>query len=474
MPKSSSKGNEKKSAASKANAKPKAAKPKSATPKVSSSKAAAKPKSTDKKTKKSTENKGSAEPVDAETKDLEERLAEQLHAASRSRYDVPSSPLTAISTNDKILGLIYGSVLGDCIGNLMCKAKSKITPINDIKEQKVLEWTDTSDQLLLMLQTFTVRGGMSAFDFVGRLASWAKQLKKMKRGIKDIITSDVVNDAEYAVKNVEIATKYEEKYKKGKNPQRSYSNGAIKRTAVCGIFGSWDDAAVTQCMSTHTSNGCIASCLIISACVRNIILGHRFHVGEVASEIMNMVIQSGKLTEEKHVKEMIVYTSHNMCENLEQINLGGDDKKEWSSTFKCMAAGLWGLHRAIVVEGKAEAVDVFKSIIFDIANEGGDANSNCAVAGALVGCLVGYKNLPREWIAKLGKNRYLYGQSIELLKSLHLIEVINDPNLPVGSGPPGGDPRYAAESGSATKSRTVESGSPAANGSGTEKTEEKK
>ena len=39
-----------------------------------------------------------------------------------------------------------------------------------------------------------------------------------------------------------------------------------------------------------------------------------------------------------------------------------------------------------------------RSAITDIAMQGGHTTCNVAVAGALLGCKVGYSHLPREWL----------------------------------------------------------------------------
>ncbi len=40
----------------------------------------------------------------------------------------------------------------------------------------------------------------------------------------------------------------------------------------------------------------------------------------------------------------------------------------------------------------------FLQIIEEVISEGGDADTNAAVGGALMGCFIGYKNLPKDWI----------------------------------------------------------------------------
>ena len=67
-------------------------------------------------------------------------------------------------------------------------------------------------------------------------------------------------------------------------------------------------------------------------------------------------------------------------------------------TFRCMATGFYGLSKE----------DDFKEGLTRLIMEGGDADTNGAVYGALVGCRIGFKALPedllcfphREWLDK--------------------------------------------------------------------------
>ena len=42
--------------------------------------------------------------------------------------------------------------------------------------------------------------------------------------------------------------------------------------------------------------------------------------------------------------------------------------------------------------------NIFHQALEDIAYEGGDADTNGAVAGALLGCKLGMKGLPQTWL----------------------------------------------------------------------------
>ena len=59
--------------------------------------------------------------------------------------------------------------------------------------------------------------------------------------------------------------------------------------------------------------------------------------------------------------------------------------------YKCLGAALWCLRR--VLDGQ----ETFKSAITTLVMCGGDADTNAAVAGALIGAYVGYDALPPEW-----------------------------------------------------------------------------
>ncbi len=66
--------------------------------------------------------------------------------------------------------------------------------------------------------------------------------------------------------------------------------------------------------------------------------------------------------------------------------LGLDDHSGLGYTYKCLAAGI-----ACLRSGKS-----FVPAICDLVAQGGDADTNAAVAGALLGCFLGYKALAAE------------------------------------------------------------------------------
>jgi len=94
-----------------------------------------------------------------------------------------------------------------------------------------------------------------------------------------------------------------------------------------------------------------------------------------------------------------------------------DERSSIGYTFKCLGAGMWSLRKAIEwraefdasgdttasVEGGVHERDIFERVITDITNEGGDADTNAVVAGALVGTFLGVRGLCYRWAVGLGE-----------------------------------------------------------------------
>jgi ADP-ribosylglycohydrolase len=83
-------------------------------------------------------------------------------------------------------------------------------------------------------------------------------------------------------------------------------------------------------------------------------------------------------------------------------------KRNLGYTLKAFGAGFYALRSQDLV-----------SSISKIVYEGGDADSNAAVAGALLGCLIGYHQLPQIWLG-LRHTKYLESKALELCNLLSI------------------------------------------------------
>jgi len=87
-------------------------------------------------------------------------------------------------------------------------------------------------------------------------------------------------------------------------------------------------------------------------------------------------------------------------------------------TFKCLGSGVWGLAGT---QGNRQKTD-FKKLISLLALQGGDADTNAAVCGALVGCVIGYSKLPEDWLGSLTYKPWLDQKATALLKLMGLLD----------------------------------------------------
>lgn len=98
--------------------------------------------------------------------------------------------------------------------------------------------------------------------------------------------------------------------------------------------------------------------------------------------------------------------------NIHEIEL--DEENSIGYTLKCLGAALFCFARkqkAAMTNG-----DFFMQVITQLVLEAGDADTNGAVAGALLGCRLGLKGLPSAWLDGLRNKEFLMKISEELLE----------------------------------------------------------
>ena len=77
--------------------------------------------------------------------------------------------------------------------------------------------------------------------------------------------------------------------------------------------------------------------------------------------------------------------------------------------YKCLGSAILALRFGMRQTASQFPIspDVFENIITDLIMCGGDADTNACVAGALLGCLVGYSCLPPTWANGIAHKEWL-------------------------------------------------------------------
>jgi len=98
------------------------------------------------------------------------------------------------------------------------------------------------------------------------------------------------------------------------------------------------------------------------------------------------------------------------CAATKVTDLELDESRKIGYTYKCIGSGVLLLRNATD----------FKESITELVLEGGDADTNGACAGAMLGCKLGYSKLPLDWLNALKEKAWLDRKVDKLLQYLGL------------------------------------------------------
>ncbi|XP_062503400.1 ADP-ribosylarginine hydrolase Tri1-like isoform X2 [Corticium candelabrum] len=308
---------------------------------------------------------------------------------------------------DKICGLFYGAALGDAIG--LCteflseeqchfhydmEGLSYQSMIRDRHRCKWRpgDWTDDTDQMIIILDSLLLWGGVvDELDFAARLSQWSKHGFPE---LGDTVGWGIGRTVGKCIDHKDYLKNPHEVAQKVWNSIHSAANGAVMRTAVLGIprFNNLSDvseSAVRICKATHYDPRCQASCIAVCAIVALMLQGnHDLNDPKSLEDLLHIASDTahGVLKSPDHIKDFAHYTS---TTNFDSINCSEPDKIGY--TLKPLGAA----YAALRLQSD------FKTIISDLVMRGGDADTNAVVAGAVLGCKLGYSCLPSDWLQGL-------------------------------------------------------------------------
>eukprot|EP01119_Soliformovum_irregulare_P019952 TRINITY_DN6407_c0_g1_i1.p1 TRINITY_DN6407_c0_g1~~TRINITY_DN6407_c0_g1_i1.p1 ORF type:complete len:513 (-),score=158.03 TRINITY_DN6407_c0_g1_i1:26-1564(-) len=330
---------------------------------------------------------------------------------------------------DQILGCIYGQALGDAFGlatEFMTASEiEKVYPDGIIPFPKFKlnshnsrwqpgDWTDDTDQMILILECLLEKSNPDPLLFAEKLKRWVyhgfpELGDKSGMGL-GMTVGKVVSHRDFGSRDRDTSTAAREVWEELKRD--AAPNGALMRTCILGIWEFQDENQVLKqtqeiCHVTHFDSRCVASCVVITTLISAILRG-KIQDEESRIQVEKDCVQVAiKFLDPKHHEEFrnFVEISH----DLDQLCL--DEPKSIGYTFKCLGAALWAFHANVS----------FDIAMNEIALHGGDADTNACVAGALLGTLGGYSQLPKEWLRSMPNKRWLDAKVIQLLKLMSLV-----------------------------------------------------
>ena len=286
---------------------------------------------------------------------------------------------------DKIKGTIYGQAIGDALGlgtegmtyeDMAWKYPNGITYYNDIfqdrhrKRWKIGDWTDDTDMMLCIADAVIEDKGVNYLHIVKKFLDW---LNGEPMGI-GAHTYHVLTFPEYKDKPFE-ASKMVWKMSK----YQSAANGGLMRTSIVGLFPkAVEECAANICRLTHYDPRCVGSCVIVSKLI------HALVYGQLLPSYSQMIAE-GRILDDR-IEEYIVLARQ---DDIDALELQEDNSMGY--TLRTLAAGLWAYWHA----------NSFKEGLLSVVRAGGDADTNAAVACAILGAKFGFKAIPTEYVEGL-------------------------------------------------------------------------
>ena len=299
------------------------------------------------------------------------------------------------TTKNKMLGCLYGQAIGDALGlgsEFMSKDEvNKNYPdglkiysqiIQDAHRRRWAKgaWTDDTDMMLCIL------GGFENGQFnIHRVASNFKDwFNGTPMGIGSH-TYKVLCMGDY-VEQPEMCSKLWWDLSR----QQSAANGALMRTSVIGLAPcNVIEQAEAICKLTHYDPRCVGSCVIASSIIHNLV----WHDRQLSYDEMKDIAQRY----DNRILEWV-----DAAYNSSDISiLDLDETYSIGYTLRTLSAALWCYWH----------VSSFEEGLLAIVNEGGDADTNGAIACAILGAKFGYSSIPSYYVENL-HNRGVYNQKI--------------------------------------------------------------
>lgn len=353
------------------------------------------------------------------------------------------------SPQDKILGMIYGHALGDAVGLQtkfkVCGDLDEIVfpydqPIRDLPK---CDWTDDTDHLILVMQSLIEnRMQLDECDIAARLKHWAtsgfSELDDTS-GRLGSTTALVINHNKFLTEPRIAAGEIWNNSGKKLAP-----NGSLMRTSIIGALPDLDRVVKNSAdlsAITHYDPRCIAACVFQSVIVHQLIYGSELTRSKDVDVLINAawsqtrpyILNAPAETEfanKRHLPtpksysdqrfksreaEFLHWIDVGYNENLRKLHL--DDQVKRGFVLKCLAASVYVMQMIYISLNENKTIN-FKKFVSTLALEAGDANTNCAVAGACLGAHLGYLALPADWIAALPNRDWLNRIIIQFINIL--------------------------------------------------------
>ena len=302
----------------------------------------------------------------------------------------------------KMFGCLYGQAIGDALGlgsEFMSKdeviknypdgLKNYDQIIQDAHRRRWAKgaWTDDTDMMLCILEGFE-NGRFNSHQVAPNFKDWfnGEPMGIGSHTYKVLCMGDYVEQPEMCSKLWWDLSR-----------QQSAANGALMRTSVVGLAeNEIEQQAEAICKLTHYDPRCVGSCVIAASIIHNLVWHDRQlsydEIKDTAQRYDNRILE--------WVDAAYNSTDISMLDLDETYSIG--------YTLRTLSAALWCYwHSPSFEEG-----------LLSVVNEGGDADTNGAIAGAILGAKFGFLSIPEHYIDDLHNIEAYHNKITNLIEQI--------------------------------------------------------
>lgn len=302
----------------------------------------------------------------------------------------------------KMFGCLYGQAIGDALGlgsEFMSKdeviknypdgLKNYDQIIQDAHRRRWAKgaWTDDTDMMLCILEGFE-NGRFNSHQVAHNFKDWfnGEPMGIGSHTYKVLCMGDYVEQPEMCSKLWWDLSR-----------QQSAANGALMRTSVVGLAeNEIEQQAEAICKLTHYDPRCVGSCVIAASIIHNLVWHDRQlsydEIKDIAQRYDNRILE--------WVDAAYNSTDISMLDLDETYSIG--------YTLRTLSAALWCYwHSPSFEEG-----------LLSVVNEGGDADTNGAIAGAILGAKFGFLSIPEHYIDDLHNIEAYHNKITNLIEQI--------------------------------------------------------
>ncbi len=328
--------------------------------------------------------------------------------------------------DDKIKGLVYGSIIGDIAG-IPFKGKNA-QQNHEYGEFNGGDWTGITDRTTIIIDAMLdaqkhSKEYINIFYLAERYHEW------QDKGIIELPprqTRHIGMNLNFVLKQKDYLT----------NPInsscRSYkltggdsaTNDALVCNAICGIKKKWYKNTILHTIITTYDSRCLSACVVQSNIIYSIFWRKPINWTSLNALCQKLIVNQ----KFRKTNNLIEYNNHwhialnysnfiRICKEddpfesfLEKLNIGdynANDAQSYSLLGMVLSMVIVIDIQGEISAGRCPDEEYYIRRVSQLAARGGDATSNCAIVGAIIGAFIGFKKLPQEWIKKINNTAWL-------------------------------------------------------------------